>query len=139
MERILGSVAVRAGFAQVGHGLPRTAYCVLRTAYRPPPTAHRLLRTAYCLPQPPGWQKKRTNGESVTQNVSPRDLLQIIGAKAAQSIVMARPLTPRMIRSRVHDLKVSTSVRLHIREKIQKPLSFIQEPVIEPQPMAAAR
>ena len=39
----------------------------------------------------------------------------------------------------VHDLRVSTSVRPLMRAKIQKPLSFIQEPTSEPPPMAVAR
>ncbi len=61
------------------------------------------------------------------------------GISRAASSVKPIAVTPNRTSRMVHVFRASISVRLPIRAKIQKPLSFIQEPTSEPAPMAVAR
>lgn len=61
------------------------------------------------------------------------------GINRAARSVKPIAVTPSRASRMVQVFSASTSVRLPIRAKIQKPLSFIQEPVSEPAPMAVAR
>ena len=63
----------------------------------------------------------------------------VIGQTKVSRTVVPRLVKPNTISSGVHDLSASSSVRPLILQKIQKPLSFIQEPMSEPAPMAVAR
>ena len=62
-----------------------------------------------------------------------------IGITNANTTVVIIAVIPTIAASGVHDLSVSTSVNMPIFAIIQNPLSFIQEPTIEPLPIASAR
>ena len=65
--------------------------------------------------------------------------IQTSGRNFASSKVVPRLTLPRTISSGVHVLSASVSVKPLILAKIQKPESFIHEPMSEPAPMAVAR
>ena len=61
------------------------------------------------------------------------------GSRIASSTVASMPATPTVAAIALQVWNVSASVRTPIFDTIQKPLSFIQEPIIDPLPIAVAR
>ncbi len=61
------------------------------------------------------------------------------GRTRLRMTLMRKVTRPRMQSSGVHDLRASASVRPLILAKIQKPLSFIHDPIRPPPPIAVAR
>lgn len=72
-------------------------------------------------------------------NFNARPLYPASGITVAKATVTPKLTVPRTINMIVHDRSASTSVRPLILAKIQKPLSFIHEPINDPPPIAVAR
>ena len=57
----------------------------------------------------------------------------------ARMMVVTKLAIPVVANKAVHDLRVSPSVKPPILANIQKPLSFIQVPTMDPLPIAVAK